>query len=61
MRKKIGSRLHNSSRLDAEVIVSLKYLSNFWRALDLSLINFEVGFDLSWPNDCITSEIWRTP
>ena len=59
--KIIGSTLNNSSRLDAEVVVQLKYLSNFWRSLDLLLINFEIELDLSWPKDCIISEIWRTP
>ena len=28
-----------TSRLDAEVLVPLKYLSNFWRSLHLPLIN----------------------
>ena len=36
--KLIGSRPDNGGRLDAEVAVSLKYLSNFWRSLDLPLI-----------------------
>ena len=44
------------SRLDAEV-VPLNYLSNFWRSLDLLLIKVEIDLDLSWPKDCIISEI----
>ena len=37
---------HNNNILDAEVVVSLKYLSNFWRSLDLPLINCEIKIDL---------------
>ena len=42
---------------DAEVVVPLKYLSNFWRSLDLPLINCEIEIDLSWPKQCIIPEI----
>ena len=33
--KIIGSTPADSSRLDTEVVVPLKYLNNFWRSLDL--------------------------
>ena len=29
-------------------MVSLKYLSNFWRTLQMPLINFEVNLILTW-------------
>ena len=32
---------------DVEVIVPLKYLSNFWRTLEMSLINFAVNIFLN--------------
>ena len=53
----MGSTLNNSSRSDAEVVAPLKYLSNFWRSLNLLLINFEIELDLPWSRDCIISEI----
>ena len=37
-----------NNTLDAEVVVPLKYLSNFWRFLHLPLINCEKELDLSW-------------
>ena len=37
--KIIGRTPNNNNILDAEVVVPLKYLSNFWRSLDLPLIN----------------------
>ena len=36
-------------------------MSNFWRFLDLSLINCEIELDLSWSKECIISEIYKTP
>ena len=53
----IGSTSNNNNILHAEVVVPLKYLSNFWRYLDLSLINCEVELDLSWTKTCVLSEI----
>ena len=40
--KIIGSTPNNNSRLDGEVVVPLKYLSNFCRSFDLPLINCEM-------------------
>ena len=49
--KLIGSIPDDSNILDAEVLVLLKYLSNFWRSLDLTLINCEIELDLSWSTE----------
>ena len=35
--KLIGNMPNNNNILDAEVVVPLKYLSNFWRSLELTL------------------------
>ena len=45
----------NSSVKDAKIVVPLKYLSNFWRSLEMSLINCKVFLELSWIEDCIFS------
>ena len=37
-----GSTPDKNSRLDTKVVVSLKYLSNFWRSLNLPSINCEI-------------------
>ena len=34
-------------------MVSLKYLSNFWRTLEITLINCEVELILTWSADCV--------
>ena len=53
--KLIGSTPNNDSRLGAEVVVPLKYLSNFWRPLDLPLIDSEIELHLSWSRYCVIS------
>ena len=50
--KIIGSTSNNNI-LDAKVVVPLKYLSNFWRFLDLPLINCEIELDLKWTKNCV--------
>ena len=45
----------NSSVKDAKIVVPLKYLSNFWRSLEMPLINCKVYLELNWIEDCILS------
>ena len=59
--KLIGSISDDNNVLGAEVVVSLKYLSNFWRFLDLPLINRETGLNFSWSKKCIISKIVIIP
>ena len=50
----------NNTEKDAEIAIPLKYLSNFWRNLDMPLINCEVSLTLSWHENCvITSKVTR--
>ena len=37
---------------DVEIIVPLKYLSNFWGTLEMPLINCEVNLILTWSSTC---------
>ena len=57
--KIIWSTSDNGSRLNLEVVVSLKYLSNFWVSFQLLLIkyNCKIELDLRWVNNCIMLEI----
>ena len=34
-------------------MVPLKYLSNFWRTLEMPLINCEISLQLKWSRKCI--------
>ena len=38
---------------DVEIIVPLKYLSNFWKALEMLLINCKVNLILTWSSTCV--------
>ena len=50
----------NVEKDDIEIVVSLKYLSNFWRTLDIPLINCEVSLTLTWSENCVlTSKATR--
>ena len=53
----IGSTLDIANTLNAEVVVSLKYVSNFWRYLDLPLINCEIELYLRRAKNCVIFEI----
>ena len=37
---------------NVEIAVPLKYLNNFWRTLEMSIINCEVNLILTWSKDC---------
>ena len=43
----------NNGRKDVEIMVPLKYLSNFWRTLEMPLINCEVNLILTWSSTCV--------
>ena len=50
---KITSQTDNDGTKDVEIMVPLKYLSNFWRTLEMPLINCEVNLILTWSSTCI--------
>ena len=38
-----------------KIVLRLKYLNNFWRSLEVPLINCKVHLELNWIEDCILS------
>ena len=50
---KITGQTGDNRRKEVEIMVPLKYLSNFWRTLEMSLINCEISFILTWSTDCV--------
>ena len=40
-----------------EIVVPLKYWRNFWRSLDMPLINCEVSLTLTWSESCVLADI----
>ena len=45
----------NGNEKYVEIMVPLKYLSNFWRTLEMPLIICEVNLMLTWPSTCVIS------
>ena len=43
----------NNGTKNVEIMVPLKYLSNFWRTLEIPLINCEIILDLNWSENCV--------
>ena len=42
-----------TNRNGVKIAVPLKYLSNFWRSLEMSLINCKFELSLNWTENCI--------
>ena len=50
---KITGQTNDNGRIDVEIMVPLKYLSNFWRTLEMPLINCEIELILDWSANCV--------
>ena len=50
---KITGQTGDDGTKDVEIMVPLKYLSNFWRTLEMPLINCEVNLILKWSSTCV--------
>ena len=42
---------------EVELTIPLKYLGNFWRALNIPLISCEVSLELKWDKNCIITSL----
>ena len=49
----IGNTENNGRENGVKIAVPLKYLSNFWRSLEMPLINCKVELSLKWIENCI--------
>ena len=48
-----GVTHNNLTKNDVKIVVPLKYLSNFWRSLNIPLIHCEVELILTWFKNCV--------
>ena len=51
-KQKITGQRGNGGPKDVDKMVQLKYLSIFWRTFEMSLINCEINFILTWSAKC---------
>ena len=50
----------NNTEKESEIVLPLKYFSNFWRILDIPLINNKINLILTWSENCVlTSKATR--
>ena len=42
---------------ETEVVIPLKHLSNFWRTLNIPLINCEIELILTWSKRCVLADM----
>ena len=43
----------NLTKNDVKIVIPLKHLSNFWKSLNIPLLNCEVELILTWFKNCI--------
>ena len=48
---------NKSGEKEVEIAVPLKYLSNFWRTLNMTLINCELSLTLTWSENCVITSL----
>ena len=53
LKAKVTGGTGNNNTKNVEIMVPLKYLSNFWRTLEMPLINCEINLDLNWSKKCV--------
>ena len=51
-KQKITGQTGNNWTKDIKIIVPLKYLSNFWKTLEMLLINYKISLTLTWSKNC---------
>ena len=54
-KQKITGKTGDDSRKDVKIMVPSKYLSDFWRTLEMALINCEVSLIVTWSANCVIS------
>ena len=53
LKVKLTGQTGDNGTKNVEIMVPLKYLSNFWIILEMPLINCEITLDLNWSGNCV--------
>ena len=54
-----GYDVNKNDTQKIELAIPLKYLGNFWRALNIPLISCEVSLELKWDKNCVITSLER--
>ena len=49
--------VNKNGKQEIELAIPLKYLGNFWRALNIPLISDEVSLELKWNKNCVIASL----
>ena len=52
-----GYDVDKNGTQEVELAIPLKYLGNFWRALNIPLISCEVSLELKWDKNCVITSL----
>ena len=52
-----GYDVNKNGTQEVELAIPLKYLGNFWRALNIPLISCEVSLELKWGKNCVITSL----
>ena len=52
-----GYDVNKNGMQEVELAIPLKYLGNFWRALNIPLISCEVSLELKWNKNCVITSL----
>ena len=52
-----GCDVNKNGTQEVELAIPLKYLGNFWRALNIPLISCEVSLELKWDKSCVITSL----
>ena len=52
-----GYDVNKNGKQEVELAIPLKYLGNFWRALNIPLISCEVSLELKWNKNCVITSL----
>ena len=58
-KNKITGNTNRVGKQDVELAIPLTYLGNFWRALNIPLISWEVSLELKWNKNCVITSLER--
>ena len=57
LEKKLEKTLAADNVRDDKISVSIKYLSNLWRTLEMPLVNCKINLILAWSENCVSSTV----
>ena len=52
-----GHDVNKNGTQEVELTIPLKYLGNFWRALNIPLISCEISLELKWNKNCVITSL----